>query len=350
MNGQSSPRLPRWLPPILFLFFIAFVGGGAFVYLNHQELVSLKKDMAAKVDTATLEQELTSLKEEIAAKVDTETLEKELANRHESIILEVTAAREGALEKRDQKIATLSDRESQNRTTLEGLSSVPHDLEGLEQELKEFRRQTESTSIDIPALFEKTRCSVAELHHEALPKNQPLGTPFLLDERGMYLSVPWHALNGRPLDVLSVRFCDGKTSAISKIVAMDILQDTAIIQIANPRPDLKPLPLAKKIVVGQPAFAIGHPGNAEYKTAYDYSILTGHINGLDREGKKHGLACATCSGVIQFHGPVIGGLSGAPLINNQGEVLGHLISTDGYRIGFAVSFEKIKKLLDSLGG
>ena len=122
--------------------------------------------------------------------------------------------------------------------------------------------------------------------------------------------------------------------------------DLALIKLLKNPFGVKPLPLANvsSIKIGQDVHAIGHPGNGSqwtYTRGYIGQILKNHEwdydDGIDRKALM----------VIQSQTPVMGGNSGGPLLNDNGEVIGvNSYGSDYAGANYAVSVKDLKLFLN----
>jgi S1-C subfamily serine protease len=122
--------------------------------------------------------------------------------------------------------------------------------------------------------------------------------------------------------------------------------DLALIKLLKTPVGVRPLLLADSstIKIGQDVHAIGHPGDAAewtYTRGYIGQILKdfewGYNDGIKRKAKM----------VIQSQTPIMGGNSGGPLLNDDGEVIG-VNSFGGEYEGanYAVSVKDLKLFLN----
>jgi V8-like Glu-specific endopeptidase len=122
--------------------------------------------------------------------------------------------------------------------------------------------------------------------------------------------------------------------------------DLALIKLLKTPFGVKPLTLANvsSIKIGQDVHAIGHPGNGSqwtYTRGYIGQILLNHEwdynDGIDRKALM----------VIQSQTPVMGGNSGGPLLNDNGQVIGvNSYGSDYAGANYAVSVKDLKLFLN----
>jgi S1-C subfamily serine protease len=138
---------------------------------------------------------------------------------------------------------------------------------------------------------------------------------------------------------ITVVFSDGTTSAV-EVVARLRDRDIAVLRAVAPPARIQPATLGNpgSLVVGDPAFVIGHPFRLTG------SLSTGVISGLERSITAPGLS-QPLTGLIQFDAAVNPGSSGGPLVDRRGDVVGivtGLVNPAGKvfsGVGFAVPID-----------
>ncbi|MFH1462625.1 MAG: trypsin-like peptidase domain-containing protein [bacterium] len=181
------------------------------------------------------------------------------------------------------------------------------------------------------------------------------GTGFLVSKDGMILTNK-HVVLDAEADY-TVFTNDGK-SYPAKVLAMDPLQDLAIIKIDQEKtvndqggflfrdfPVLK-LGDSDKLQIGQTVIAIGN-ALGEYKNTVSLGVVSGLGRKITASG---GGLVETLEDVIQTDAAINKGNSGGPLLNLSGEVIG--INTamvqDAQSIGFAVPINKAQKDIEQV--
>lgn len=174
------------------------------------------------------------------------------------------------------------------------------------------------------------------------------GTGMVLDTQGDVLTNAHVVAGGTSY---SVQPAGQSTVYQAKVLAVDTIDDVAVIQIQNPG-KLSPVPLGHSagIQVGDPVVAIG---NALGLAPGGPTVTQGIISALNRtlttdNGTQAGTEHLT--GLIQTDTPINPGNSGGPLINASNEVIGMntAVSTDGQNIGFTIPIDRITPLLDEM--
>ena len=132
---------------------------------------------------------------------------------------------------------------------------------------------------------------------------------------------------------------------IGMVVNNNEKADLALVKLLKNPIGIKPLSLAdaSTIKIGQDVHAIGHPGMGSqwtYTRGYIGQILTNHEwdynDGIERKAKM----------VIQSQTPIMGGNSGGPLLNDNGQVIGvNSYGSDYAGANYAVSVRDLKLFL-----
>lgn len=179
--------------------------------------------------------------------------------------------------------------------------------------------------------------AVTDVYRQVLPSvvvittnKGSLGTGFVVTDTGTILTADHVISDG---GAVTVTFADGtKTSAT--VAGADKSIDIATLTPAKLPEVVVPAVLGGGITVGSDVVAMGNPlGLAD-------STTSGVVSGLNRTNKTDK---GTLTGLIQFDAAVNPGSSGGPLLDNQGSVVGVVVSIadpgndDSWSgIGFAV--------------
>ncbi|HMC81462.1 MAG TPA: trypsin-like peptidase domain-containing protein [Acidimicrobiia bacterium] len=168
------------------------------------------------------------------------------------------------------------------------------------------------------------------------------GTGMVLDAQGNVLTNA-HVVSGAT--TVSVQVFGHSTIHQAKVLAVDTVDDVAMIQIQNPGP-LTPVKLGHSagLLVGDPVVAVG---NALGLAPGGPTVTSGIISALNRSLNT---GSERLTGLLQTDAPINPGNSGGPLVDSKGEVIGMntAVSTDGQNVGFAIPIDRITPLLDSL--
>ena len=197
-------------------------------------------------------------------------------------------------------------------------------------------------------LFEKCSRSVVTFTARRVEKRPPArggdlthterGSGFVIHSGGYILTV-CHALakGGRP----EIHLQDGKVCP-ARVIAQDHARDLALLKIDAGRP-LKPLKLGHSgdLMVGEKVFVLGNP------FGFGLSLGAGLVTGVGRSTKTD---FSYLTGMIQTDAGVNPGVSGGPLVNIFGEVIGMAISrkdeADG--IGLVTAIDTVRTALPGL--
>jgi S1-C subfamily serine protease len=135
-----------------------------------------------------------------------------------------------------------------------------------------------------------------------------------------------------------VIFADG-TAVPAALAAINPSMDLAIIKISPPK-KLKPIRLAKNIVIGETVISIGNP------LGLQNSVSAGIVSATNRSFSTPG-APASLTGLIQTDASINEGSSGGAILNLKGELVGiSLALVQGAQsIGFAIPAEKVRIIL-----
>ena len=127
-----------------------------------------------------------------------------------------------------------------------------------------------------------------------------------------------------------------RTYLIQGIIAIDVDNDLALLQVTIP--DVKPLRLgdSNKVRIGDQVYVAGSPKGLEG------TFSDGIISRISRrEGKEH----------LQMTAPISPGSSGGPVLNSKGKVIGVAFMTmeGGQNLNFAIPSKYVKALLNTKG-
>ncbi len=131
----------------------------------------------------------------------------------------------------------------------------------------------------------------------------------------------------------------------AKVLALDPVQDLAVIKIQSSAKTFKPVVLGDSagIQIGQTAIAIGNALGQ-----FSNTVSVGVISGLQRTisaSNQTSTFSETLEGIIQTDAAINAGNSGGPLLNLRGEVIGinTAMAQGAQDIGFAIPIDAAKK-------
>ncbi|HOW34992.1 MAG TPA: trypsin-like peptidase domain-containing protein [Candidatus Omnitrophota bacterium] len=161
-------------------------------------------------------------------------------------------------------------------------------------------------------------------------KNSRAGTGFVITPDG-FIVTNYHLLDKAKRIVIKLKNNTGYLKV--KIVAIDTINDIALIKISGKNLSTVKLGDSDSVKVGQRVVTIGNPlGLAE-------TVSDGLISSLRNTSKGVGL--------LQISVPLSPGSSGGPLFNLAGEVVGVTVASHpkGQNLNFAVPINAVKPLL-----
>ena len=173
------------------------------------------------------------------------------------------------------------------------------------------------------------------------------GSGFVVDRQGDILT-NYHLVAGSAPAGITVQFEPGVT-VTARLVGEQPAADLAVLRVDPHGLHLRPLALGNSASarVGDPTLAIGNP------YGLDRTLTTGIVSALQRRIPASN--AFAIDHVIQTDAPVDPGISGGPLIDAAGRVIGINSQiqtdqdTDGLPIGFAVPINTARALLSRVG-
>ncbi len=174
------------------------------------------------------------------------------------------------------------------------------------------------------------------------PKQEGLGTGFVIDEDEGYIVTNNHVIDGADKIEITI----GTKKFRAKTIGTDPKTDIGLVKIENfKKGDLKELEFSDsdKLKVGSFAIAIGNP------FGLSHTVTFGIVSATGREG----MNVTEYENFIQTDAAINPGNSGGPLINIDGKVIGMntaiFSKSGGYMgIGFAVPANMIKSVVAQL--
>ena len=191
-----------------------------------------------------------------------------------------------------------------------------------------------------PAVVGITNKAVAHDWFNNPVETQGVGSGVIFREDG-YIVTNNHVVSGAKELIVSMP--DGR-SLKGKLIGADALTDLAVVKV-----EAKDLPTAKfgdsdKIVVGEPAIAIGNPMGLEFQGSVTSGVISALNRTLDISDKLVKL--------IQTDAAINPGNSGGALVNADGEVIGinsAKVAANGVEgMGFAIPINTVQNIIDEI--
>lgn len=164
------------------------------------------------------------------------------------------------------------------------------------------------------------------------------GTGFIVSRDGLIVTNR-HVVSDEDAEY-SVFTNDGKEYS-AKVLARDLIQDVAILQISGSNLPMVRLGDSDKLEIGQTVIAIGN-ALGEFRNTVSSGIISGLSRTIIASG---GGVSEQLEQLIQTDAAINSGNSGGPLLNLYGEVIGinTAIVQGAQSIGFALPVNKVKK-------
>jgi len=312
----------------ILIFLVALSGGlGYHAYtLNQQinllgeQMVVLQTEQATRIDT--LSSEFTTLRGEILTRF---------------------GDLKGEIDKNLTQIDTLEDEMGENlaqidtlKDKIDGTSAKVDTLEG---EIGDTTGLSKSV-IDANKVYQQVSQATVRISNG----ERTIGSGFIFDNEGHVLTAQ-HVVEN--LSEIYVVLPDGRTSTATNTGSC-LFSDVAVLTLDDEL-TVEPLKLANSasVRIGEPVAVIGSP--------FDLSetLTTGIVSQTNRYVDiEYDSETRWVSNLIQFDAAVNFGNSGCPLVNAEGEIIGMVIARvepdEGDGIYYAVSSNKIKRVVDSL--
>lgn len=185
-------------------------------------------------------------------------------------------------------------------------------------------------------LYNKSKDSVYQIQTIDLATNEKtsIGSGFRINKKG-YIVSNYHVVSSvvlNPDKYRSVYLDEDGSKHDLEVLAIDVVHDIAILQSKNLSSDF--LSLANSnLSKGEKIFSMGNPHDL------GMTIVEGNYNGLLDESmyKK-----------ILFSGSLNPGMSGGPVLDEKGKVIGINVATQGNQISFLVPVEYVKNCLEQV--
>lgn len=170
------------------------------------------------------------------------------------------------------------------------------------------------------------------------------GSGFIVSEDG-YIVTNKHVVVDPSADYTVFLNTGEKMNA--KVVALDPLEDLAIIKVEKKGLPTVRLGDSNQIKIGQTAIAIGN-SLGEFSNTVSVGVVSGLQRSITAFGQ--GIGSEELSELIQTDAAINVGNSGGPLLNIRGEVVGinTAIVQGAENIGFSIPINKAKRALESV--
>ena len=170
------------------------------------------------------------------------------------------------------------------------------------------------------------------------------GSGFIVSEDGLIVTNK-HVASDEKAQYTVFTNDGGKYDA--KVIAIDPVQDLAVIKIDGHGLTPAKLGNSDSIKLGQTAIAIGN-ALGEFKNTVSVGVISGLSRNITASGASYG--SEDIRGVIQTDAAINPGNSGGPLLNLRGEVIGinTAIASGAQNIGFAIPINFAKRAIQSV--
>ncbi len=196
-------------------------------------------------------------------------------------------------------------------------------------------------SLDIRTLLDKVGPSVVSIH-TGTSQGEAAGSGVVISADGVVLTNA-HVIEDA--DTIEVDFSDGRTGE-ARLLGKVVDNDVAVIKVEGLTAPVTPAELGASadLQVGDTVVAIGNALNL----GDEPSVTTGIVSATGRTIQAP--SGASLDDLIQTDAAINPGNSGGPLVNSQGQVVGinTAILSDAQNIGFALSIDSIRGLVDDL--
>jgi pSer/pThr/pTyr-binding forkhead associated (FHA) protein len=336
--GKDSRRKFRWMTASIFIL-VLLLGAGVFgVYqlLSQQvaqtEVARRSSEDSSRADAERLRQALDSARAQAApaATVDSLRVQLESAQARTAELSEGLGRAQSALTQQlstgeTQRQASARDLQRLRDQLTEAQKSAPSSsqIDSLRRQVSAAETQTASLDARMRAVRGTDFATIAQQNQGAVGlittsfgKNYYNGSGFVISADG-YMLTNWHVVtdSGYPKpDTTWVTMADQSASRYADVVITSQDRDIALIKIRGYQgPYLTAIDWGgTKSRQGEPAALIGYPAGAGF-ARYRSSVV--------RTSMTAGIISRVTDDVIQFDGMTVGGSSGSPVFNANGEVI-----------------------------
>jgi putative serine protease PepD len=190
--------------------------------------------------------------------------------------------------------------------------------------------------LDVAAVLDAVEQGVVAIHTSGSSQGPAAGSGMIIDDEGLVLTNA-HVVNGA--SSIEVTLADGRDIA-ADLVGASSSDDVALVRLRDTS-NLSPVDLGNsdQLQVGDSVVAVGN--------ALNLGVTTGIVSALNRTIEAEG---ESLENLIQTDAAINRGNSGGPLVNASGKVIGvnTAIAADGQNIGFALSINEVRAIVDSV--
>ncbi|HKC48067.1 MAG TPA: FHA domain-containing protein [Gemmatimonadales bacterium] len=336
--GKDSRRKFRWITASIVVL-VLLLGAGVFgVYqlLSQQvaqtEVARRSSEDSSRADAERLRQALDSARAQAApaATVDSLRVQLESAQARTAELSQALGRAQSALTQQltvgeTQRQASQRDLQRLRDQLTEAQKSAPSSsqIDSLRRQVSAAEAQTASLDARMRAVRGTDFATIAQQNQGAVGlitvsfgKNYYNGTGFVISADG-YMLTNWHVVtdSGYPKpDTIWVTMADQAAARFADVVVTSQDRDIAVIKVRMYQgPYLSAIDWGgTKSRQGEPAALIGYPAGAGF-ARYRSTVV--------RTSMTAGIISRVTDDVIQFDGMTVGGSSGSPVFNANGEVI-----------------------------
>ncbi|HET9709862.1 MAG TPA: FHA domain-containing protein [Gemmatimonadales bacterium] len=336
--GKDSRRKFRWISAsIVILVLLLGVGVfGVYQLLSQQvaqtEVARRSSEDSSRADAERLRQALDSARAQAApaATVDSLRVQLESAQARTAELSQALGRAQSALSQQlstgeTQRQASEHELQRLRDQLTEAQKSAPSSsqIDSLRRQVSAAEAQTASLDARMRAVRGTDFATIAQQNQGAVGlittsfgKNYYNGTGFVISADG-YMLTNWHVVtdSGYPKpDTTWVTMADQSAARFADVVVTNQDRDIALIKIRGYQgPYLTAIDWGgTKSRQGEPAALIGYPAGAGF-ARYRSTVV--------RTSMTAGIISRVTDDVIQFDGMTVGGSSGSPVFNANGEVI-----------------------------
>ena len=336
--GKDSRRKFRWITASIVILVLVLGAGvfGVYQLLSQQvaqtEVARRSSEDSSRADAERLRQALDSARAQAApaATVDSLRVQLESAQARTAELSEALGRAQSALSQQlsageTQRQASERDLQRLRDQLTEAQKSAPSSsqIDSLRRQVSAAEAQTASLDARMRAVRGTDFASIAQQNQGAVGlitvsfgKNYYNGTGFAISADG-YMLTNWHVVtdSGYPKpDTIWVTMADQSAARFADVVVSSQDRDIALIKVRLYQgPYLSAIDWGgTKSRQGEPAALIGYPAGAGF-ARYRSTVV--------RTSMTAGIISRVTEDVIQFDGMTVGGSSGSPVFNANGEVI-----------------------------